>query len=241
MVEPALAQLRREWSAFESLLATPIFGLPVPDCPQWNVRDLVLHVGRIHHFFAEMVRSGRDRPFPLSEIAAPTESEVIAWAKQGKEDFVAEVVAHGSTDFAWSWTQDKTVAWVVRRLLHEIVVHRWDLENALGNTMPTAAEVASDCVDEFLVSFVVGRKSDNQLPAGSVHLHCTDTEGEWMLKFSEKGIELTREHAKGDVAIRGKADDLARLLWRRTILNADEFEVFGNAEVAEVFLAYPRL
>lgn len=240
-MESELAQLRREWSALESLLANPILGLPVPDCPQWNVGDLVLHVGRIHHFFAEMVRSGRDRPFPLSEIAAPTGSDVIMWAQKGKDSFVAEVVAHESTDFAWSWTQDKTVAWVLRRLLHETLVHRWDLENAVGDTMPTDATVASDCIDEFLMSFVVGRKSDNQLPAGSVHLHCTDTKGEWMLKFSEQGIELTREHAKGDVAIRGKAEDLARLLWRRAILNADEFEVFGNSEVAEAFLSYPRL
>jgi uncharacterized protein (TIGR03083 family) len=130
---------------------------------------------------------------------------------------------------------------VQRRLLHETLVHRWDLENAVGNKMPTDAAVASDCIDEFLVSFVVGRKSDNHLPAGSVHLHCTDTEGEWLLQFSDQGIELTREHAKGDVAIRGKAEDLARLLWRRMHLNAGAFEVFGNVEVADSFLAYPRL
>ena len=240
-MESALAQLRREWSALESLLAAPVLGLAVPDCPQWNVGELVLHLGRIHHFFAEMVRSGRDRPFPLSEIAAPTESDLIAWAQQGKDSFVIEVTTHAGTDFAWSWTQDKTVAWVLRRLLHETLVHRWDLENAVGNKMPTDAAVASDCIDEFLVSFVVGRKSDNHLPAGSVHLHCTDTEGEWLLKFSEQGIDLTREHAKGDVAIRGKAEDLARLLWRRMHLNAGEFEVFGNAEVADSFLAYPQL
>ena len=240
-MESALAQLRREWSAIESLVANQNLGLAVPDCPQWNVGDLVLHVGRVQHFFAEMVRSGRDRPFPLSEIAAPSENDVITWAQQGRDNFVAEVLAHGSTAFAWSWTQDKTVAWVQRRLLHETLVHRWDLENAVGNKMPTDAAVASDCIDEFLVSFVVGRKSDNHLPAGSVHLHCTDTEGEWLLKFSDQGIELTREHAKGDVAIRGKAEDLARLLWRRMHLNAGAFEVFGNVEVADSFLAYPRL
>lgn len=240
-MKPTLSQLRSEWSAFESLAATSDLGLVVPDCPQWNVGDLVLHLGRIQHFFAEMVRSGRDRPFPLSEIAAPTASDSIAWAQKGNESFVAEVAARESTDFAWSWTQDKTVAWVARRLRHEILVHRWDLENAVGNTISTDAAAASDCIDEFLLSFVVGRKSDNQLPVGSVHLHCTDTEGEWLLKFSEQGIELTREHAKGDVAIRGRAKDLARLLWRRTNLNAGAFEVFGNSEVADTFIAYSRL
>jgi len=227
--------------AFESLAATSDLGLVVPDCPQWNVGDLVLHLGRIQHFFAEMVRSGRDRPFPLSEIAAPTARDSIAWAQKGNESFVAEVAVRESTDFAWSWTQDKTVAWVARRLRHEILVHRWDLENAVGKTISTDAAGASDCIDEFLVSFVVGRKSDNQLPSGSVHLHCTDTEGEWLLKFSEQEIELTREHAKGDVAIRGRAKDLARLLWRRTNLNAGAFEVFGNSELADTFIAYSRL
>ena len=99
-MESALAQLRREWSAIESLVANQNLGLAVPDCPQWNVGDLVLHVGRVQHFFAEMVRSGRDRPFPLSEIAAPSENDVITWAQQGRDNFVAEVLAHGSTAFA---------------------------------------------------------------------------------------------------------------------------------------------
>jgi len=73
----------------------------------------------------------------------------------------------------------------------------------------------------------------------SVHLHCTDTDGEWLItRLDADGIEFRREHAKGDVAVRGRADDLLLWLWRR----ADSgVEILGDASVAERFRAFPTL
>ena len=51
---------------------------------------------------------------------------------------------------------------------------------------------------------------------GSVHLHCTDVDGEWLV-VGEPGRRpvVTREHAKGACALRGPAADLLLVLWRR--------------------------
>jgi hypothetical protein len=70
---------------------------------------------------------------------------------------------------------------------------------------------------------------------GSVHIHCTDVAGEWLLTPGD-GLEMiaTREHAKGSVALRGSAEDLLLVLWRRSPL--DIIEVIGNELVAERFL-----
>ena len=70
----------------------------------------------------------------------------------------------------------------------------------------------------------------------SIHLHCTDVHGEWMLAVDETGaLAVTHEHGKGTVAIRGSATDLLALLHGQITLadGADRFEVFGMATVWE--------
>lgn len=61
------------------------------------------------------------------------------------------------------------------------------------------------------------------------HFHRTDGPGEWLVRFMPEGPVVTREHAKGDVAVRGIASDLFLFLWRR--LPADRLEVFGDADL----------
>ena len=234
-------QLVAEWARIESLATDAPQFVPVPSCPQWTIADLVEHVGRVYRFFAEMVRSGRERPFPFSDIPGPVSGAEIEWAAAGLNELVAELKSRAPSDYAWSWSSDKTVAWVTRRLMHETLVHRWDLENALGVGGDTDAALASDCVDEFIDSFVLGRKTDSSLPSGSVHLHCTDTEGEWIAVVDNGSILVRREHTKGDVAIRGAAKSLALLMWRRLPVDDPGFETFGDVNVAREFISYARL
>ena len=49
---------------------------------------------------------------------------------------------------------------------------------------------------------------------------------------------VTREHAKGDAAVRGPAHDLLMVLWRRQSL--DTVEVIGDRAVAERLIARTR-
>ena len=46
------------------------------------------------------------------------------------------------------------------------------------------------------------------LPVGSLHLHCTDTNGEWLMSLDD-GFELVRAHAKGAAALRGPGRGVA--------------------------------
>jgi hypothetical protein len=74
---------------------------------------------------------------------------------------------------------------------------------------------------------------------GSVHIHCTDVAGEWTVRESDDGFEVSREHAKGDAAIRGAANDIVQVLWRRVPLTA--CDVVGSTEVAARFVAASSL
>ena len=60
-----------------------------------------------------------------------------------------------------------------------------------------------------------------------------DTAGEWLVRLDAEGIHLTREHAKGDVAVRGPASDVLLVLMGRKTMAATD--VFGEAPLFERF------
>ena len=133
----------------------------------------------------------------------------------------------------WTWTgQNQNVEWVRRRMAQETAVHRWDAAHAVGQPDDIDALVAADGIDEFLTYFTDAEGVDGDL-GGTVHLHCTDTPGEWFISsLTSDGIAFTREHTKGDVAIRGKASDLLLWLWRR---DAGPVDIVGDAELGARF------
>ena len=84
-----------------------------------------------------------------------------------------------------------------------------------------------EAIDEFLrVSLPHGRRHATPLN-GTVHLHCTDGEGEW---FIATDGTVERKHEKGDVALRGSASDLLAALQGR--VDIDDLEVFGDPAIA---------
>src|SRR5207253_3038416 len=103
--------------------------------------------------------------------------------------------------------------WTVGDLVaHLGVAHRWATAN-VGEPGPIDAELAADGIDEGLYVFVpMARQGSTVAGTGErFHLHRTDGEGEWLVVVEGDGIRVSREHGKGDVAVRGRAADL--LLW----------------------------
>jgi hypothetical protein len=95
---------------------------------------------------------------------------------------------------------------------------------------------ASDGIDAFLTRFVESSRAGEPPPiGGSVHVHCTDTAGEWMLREVDGRPVATREHAKGDVAARGPARDLLLVLTGRQPVAS--LDVLGDPAVLDRFLA----
>jgi len=120
-------------------------------------------------------------------------------------------------------------------MTHELAVHAWDATNALGEPLALDPEVAVDGIDEF---FDVWLSSNPDYLGGarqSVHLHATDAEGEWLVSVGEGELSIVREHAKGDVALRGSASDLVLALWGR--VDPDDLELLGDRAELDRFLA----
>ena len=90
-------------------------------------------------------------------------------------------------------------------MTHETAVHRVDAERAAGREHRIDAELAADGVDEFLVPLPAPTTVEDAPPLdGTVHVHCTDVDGEWIVGTADDGTSVVRrEHAKGDAAVRG--------------------------------------
>jgi len=117
-------------------------------------------------------------------------------------------------------------------MAHETSIHRVDAQQATGSVTAVAPELAIDGVAEALTLFLPMLVASRGEPAGgTLHLHDTDAEGEWLLTFGEGMATVEEGHAKGDAAVRGLAEDLYLWLWGR--LPLDRLEVFGDAELAE--------
>ena len=126
-----------------------------------------------------------------------------------------------------------------RRMAHEAVMHRWDLESTLGDPNPIDAELASDGIDEYF-ELVIPRLIAQYglvVPTGSFHVHCTDVEGEWLVWEENDEFRMKRAHEKGDAALRGPAEAILLRLWGRTDGLTEPLSPVGDLTVLEGWLA----
>jgi uncharacterized protein (TIGR03083 family) len=218
----------------------------VSGCPDWTTADLVWHIGEVHDFWGWVVREQSIVPDAYEDPVRPGGDLPVDEAFAAVATFASERAAElyrvlADTDPAtavWTWTPQHDVAWVTRRMAHETAVHRVDAEHAAGVDHRLAPELAADGVDEFLEYFFPLVPADTPQLAGSVHLHCTDADGEWTVRpDADGGCTVARDHAKADAALRGDAHDLLMVLWRRSPL--DRVTVFGDVDLATAFVNRP--
>jgi uncharacterized protein (TIGR03083 family) len=147
-----IAWIARESEAFASVIDSDQLGARVPGCPEWTLRDLVLHLGTVQQFWSRVVRAGADqepeRRAPTGPEHAP---ELAAWMRTCTQELLDALRTTSFDTPAWTWWRDnRTVGAIARHQVQETAVHRWDAQSAVGTPSPLAREVAVDGVGEFL-------------------------------------------------------------------------------------------
>ena len=227
------AAIRREGHALGAAARAAGVDAKVPSCPDWQVADLLGHVGRLHRWVAAIVESKGDDPSDhWSDAEPPPLDARLDWFDAGVDLIADALLGADPSVEAWSWTDDRTVGFWARRQANETAVHRWDAQRAAGAVEPIEHTLAVDGIDEFfdLIPFW-RRESDVRGVGETIHLHCTDGAGEWLVRLAANAVIVTREHAKGDVAARGSASDLLLFLYGR--VGPSAFEVFGDASLLD--------
>ena len=211
-----LVVLEGEVAAMAAALGAAAPDRAVVPCPGWTVRDLTHHLTAVHRWVLAALRNEGTPPYDESVPATPDDYATAAG------ELVERLKGLPADAPCWTFNRDdRTATFWRRRQLHEVSIHRWDVEEHAIDP-----GVAADGIEEVLTFFLprqlaTGRTS---LPPGRVVLDAGDRQ--WAL-------------VDGDgpqAVVRADPATLNLLLWGRRTL--EDTEVEGDLAFAkDVFAA----
>jgi uncharacterized protein (TIGR03083 family) len=204
---------------------------PVPSCPGWDRTVLLGHVAGAQSWIRAQVEAGPAERIRMSTTPRPPEGPELPGWFEANAAATALALSTMDTSIEWpTWAGPQPGTFYPRRASQETLMHRWDAADG-----PIDAALAVDGVDELLEVFAWLVPAERLASGGgTIHLHATDVEGEWLVRLGPEGITFERGHAKGDVALRGTAQDLLLWAWNRLPVG-HPLEVFGDAALLELW------
>ncbi|QES40142.1 hypothetical protein DEJ49_03355 [Streptomyces venezuelae] len=206
----------------------------VPTCPDWQVRDLLRHVGMVHRWAAAFLAEGRTSYRLGGELPDLDGDPLVAWFREGHAALVATLESAPPDVECWTFLPAPSpLAFWARRQANETTVHRVDAESARGGTpSPLDVAFAVDGIEELLFGFHARGKSRVRTDVPRV-LRVRATDGRtWTVRLSD-GPPVA-EHgatAPADCEVSGPATRLYLALWNRLPFP----EVTGDTALAELW------
>ncbi|WP_236652041.1 maleylpyruvate isomerase family mycothiol-dependent enzyme [Streptacidiphilus neutrinimicus] len=218
--EQNLRRIEARSAAFRSALTAPTAGgsdgapldvpldAKVPSCPEWTLRDLAVHLGMVHRFWAATVAAGpADAPLPEEDFLAPEglDADALAiWSRSSTDELLSALRTAGPGGECWTWwgasDTAQTAGAVGRHQVAEALVHTYDAQLAVGRPEPLPAEEAVDAIDEFLH---VGCGATGPWPHEPAIVALRAAEGQgWLLELAPEG---SRAQSLPDDATTGTA------------------------------------
>lgn len=153
--ETYLTAVERETRRFREVLAGAPAGTRVPTCPDWDVDDLLWHLGgEVQLFWAWVVGHRPEGPQGWRQPLRPAgRSAILDALDHAHEELMLRLRNADPDAAAWSWAADPrlhAVKFTIRRQAHEALVHRVDAEIAAGDRTPLDPHLAADGVVECL-------------------------------------------------------------------------------------------
>jgi uncharacterized protein (TIGR03083 family) len=248
--EPArrwyIAHVQADGERFAAAVRRGPLDAPVAACPGWDVGALTAHMGQVHRW-ARHAAANSAPPESFDAFAPPPGLDaegLAAWLELGVAELVDVLRTIDLDGPTWHPFPIPRVGRVwPRRQAQEISVHRWDAEQAVGITpAPIEPDLASDGIDEYLELIVprLVKREGAALPTGSLHIHCTDTHGEWLIA-TDPEYTVVRAHQKGDAALRGPAEAVLLRLWNRESSRLGELSPVGDESVLDAWMSLTGL
>lgn len=221
---------------------------PVPRT-EWNVRDLVTHVGGVHRWAGDVVRTGAtalDTAAGRDVGRGPGDDELLEWFVTGHAALVS-ALRSASPDLAAATflAAPSPLHFWARRQAHETAIHRADADAACGELSTYTPGFAQDGIDELLHGFAA-RKSLAIDTNATIVLDATDGPS-WLVSVGGERIsaepidDVARAGlAGGDVDrvdVRGSSSDLYVWLWNRD----SQVVLSGSRAVADLWTSTVRV
>lgn len=233
-VDEFLRHLESDAAALERSARVAGLDATVPSCPRWDVRRLLQHTTKVHHF-ARWVVQGHDRAD--FELDTPPDDALFDVYGSGVAGLVTAL--RSAKDDLAVWTMVPGIParefWA-RRQAHETTIHRIDAELAAGfGVTELAPDYAADGLAELLSQLLPGRVKPDSIPRTfRVSVTPLDANASWTVTASPAGVS-SYEHATddADLAVFGMAADLYRWAWNRA--GDDEVSLRGDVTLADVW------
>ncbi|MEV6271241.1 maleylpyruvate isomerase family mycothiol-dependent enzyme [Kribbella sp. NPDC051936] len=206
----------------------------VPSCPGWTVDDVVRHVATVYVHKVEVLKLGAlPDPWP-PDFSGLTSLE---WYDDARAAIVDALAAAGTGTPTWTFSpRDPTSAFWHRRMAHETVVHRIDVEQAHDAVSPIDPELALDGIDEILYPTLGGpwwEEGDTAYPIDAT-VRLTAAGRSWTVSADATQVGV-RQGADGDAAAEVTGDPAQVYLWLWGRAGEDTIEVVGDPTVVRAF------
>ncbi len=186
---------------------------PVPTCGDWTLDDLLWHLCEVQDFWTFVIATRPHPPKNYEQPARPSGRRLLAGLRNAATGLAAALDEANADDPAWSWAQEQTVGFTIRRQTHEALIHCVDGFLALDRNLPrVSADLVADGIDEIVHVMLAPDPSEDAAedddaqtqPLGTITIHATDTHDRWIIPMGE-----------GDCTIAGSALHLNLWLWGR--------------------------
>jgi uncharacterized protein (TIGR03083 family) len=226
-------ELDREVDRFANALANADFAARVPSCPEWSVRDLTEHLGIVHRWAQELVRARSTQRISREAMDLGVIEADDEWLRSGGHSLVETLRSANPDDPMWAWGADQHARFWARRQLHETLVHRIDLELAMGAASSVDSAIALDAVDEFLANVkfdrdIAVRARATRSEGESLEIRAADSSKSWGVELSVDGYEFVDALSKPDAVVVGEPTELLAALLRRRPLEQCEVMIEGD-------------
>jgi uncharacterized protein (TIGR03083 family) len=238
--------LQGEIGRFAGALADSDPDRPVPSCPGWSVRDLTTHLGSVHRWAEHLVRTRAQHRIPPDDVIGPGGPVGPSWILDGGATLVHTLRGADPDLGMWAWGPDHHARFWSRRQLHETVVHRFDLELALGTGPSVDAAVATDGIDEFLVnlpSAAAFSPGVDELAGLGSRLAFTALDGNrrWVVALDQRGVSLVDDGGEVDAELAAGAQELLLVLYRRRGIGEAAVSTTGDRALLEFWWEHSAL
>jgi uncharacterized protein (TIGR03083 family) len=240
-IKEHVEQLRLDGERLAEVTSSTDPAALVPTCPDWQLRDLIRHLGGVHRWATGFVLGAGVQP-PHGDLEPlvggwPEDAALVAWFRDGHRALV-EALSSAPADLdTWTFLDAPTpLAFWARRQAHETAIHRVDAESAAADVTGFPSDFAADGIDELLLRFVgrPGRPLDVEV-ARSLVVHATDVARSWRVTFAPTGLRPEADPLDGDadLVVTGDAPSLYVMLWNRR--GADGLELGGEPDLLDLW------
>ena len=214
----------------------------VPCCPDWNVSDLVTHLGEVQLFWAADVAAGPAVQPPDEDAVGDREphGDLLTWSADATAKLLAALREAGPDRMCWTWWEEAgmaptTTEAVARHQVQEAGVHAFDAQQAAGHGLPLPAAVAADGVNEYITV---------ELPTnGPWPYEETGPGGSWLLDLGPHGLHVLQGDRHGDAkpsaTVTADPSDMVLAFYRRDL--PGELHIDGDADLVPQLLSWPNL